>query len=190
MSDVARKSFIATVVAVAVIVSALALWHLRVLVALLLLAIVIASAMRPGIEWLRAHRVPRGVGVLIHYAGLLVAIGVFLWLVVPRALAQIENALGTVPTSTSDVAAAAKKSHGTKHEILIALQHRLERLPSGAGLIHPAITYGRTALEVLVGVFFTFAVAAYWVFEKERAQELVLGLSKRPVGGGSGTPGI
>jgi len=179
MGDTARKAFVATTVAVAVIAAALALWHLRLLVALLLLAIVIASAMRPGIEFLHNRRVPRALGVAIHYAGFLVAVGLLFWLIVPRALDQIEAALGTLPTSTSDVAAAARKSHGIKHEILVGLQHRLERLPQGTGLIHPAVTYGRTALEILIGIFFTFAVAAYWIFEKRRAQALVLGLVAR-----------
>jgi predicted PurR-regulated permease PerM len=179
MGDVARKSFVATVVAVAVIVSAFALWQLKVLIALLLLAIVVASAMRPGIEWLHNRRVPRSVGVLVHYLGLVVVIGLLLWLIVPRALDQTQSALGTLPTSSSAVAKAASQSHGVKHEILVAIQHRLERLPNGAGLIHPAVTYGREALKVLVGFFFVFAVAAYWVFEKGRAQDVVLQLAKR-----------
>jgi predicted PurR-regulated permease PerM len=177
MSETARKSLVATAVSVAVIAGALALWHLRVLVALLLLATIIAAAVRPGVEALHRHRVPRGVGVAIHYVGLLLAIGLLLWLIVPRALNQIESALGTLPTSTSDVAAAARKSHGIKHEILIGLQHRLERLPRGTGLIHPAVTYGRTALEILVAIFFVFAVAAYWIFEKKRAQGLIVRLA-------------
>jgi predicted PurR-regulated permease PerM len=178
MGDVARKSFVATVVAVAVVVSAIALWQLRVLIALLLLAIVFASAMRPGIEWLHARRIPRSVGVLLHYAAVLIVIGLLLWLIVPRALDQTENALGTLPTSSSDVAQAARNSHGVKHDVLVAIQHRLERLPSGAGLIHPAVTYGQEALKVLVAIFFVFAIAAYWIFEKERAQTVMLGLAK------------
>ena len=179
MRDTARKSLVATSVAVGVVAVALALWHLRVLVALLLLAIVISAAVRPGVEFLRKHGVPRALGVAIHYAGFLAAIGLLLWLIVPRALNQVEAALGTLPTSASDVAEAARKSHGIKHEILVGIQHRLERLPHGTGLIHPAITYGRTALEILVGFFFTFAVAAYWIFEKRRAQALVLVLAPR-----------
>ena len=179
MRETAQKSFVATSVAVAVVAVALALWHLKVLVALLLLALVISSAMRPGVEWMHRHRIPRGFGVTFHYAGFLIAIGLLLWLIVPRALDQVEAALGTLPTSTADVAEAARKSHGIKHDILLGIQHRLERLPRGSGLIHPAVTYGRTALEVLVGIFFTFAVAAYWIFEKEKAQALILGLSKR-----------
>jgi predicted PurR-regulated permease PerM len=179
MSDTARKSFIATLVAVLVIAGALALWHLKVLVALLLLALVISSAIRPGVEFLHRHRVPRALGVAIHYVAFLAVIAFLLWLIVPRALDQVESAVGTIPTSAQDVAKAAKQSHGIKHEILVGLQHRLERLPQGTGLIHPAVTYGRQALEILVGVFFTFAVAAYWIFEKERAQTLILSLVKR-----------
>ena len=175
--DTARKSFVATLVAVAVVASAFALWQLRVLVALLLLAVIIASAMRPGVEWLHERRIPRPIGVAIHYLGFLAAIGLLLWLIVPRALDQTEKAIGTIPTSAGDVADAAKHSHGIKHEILLGLQHRLERLPSGGGLIHPAVTYGRTALEILVAIFFTFSIAAYWIFEKERAQEVFASLA-------------
>jgi predicted PurR-regulated permease PerM len=176
MSDTARKSFIATLVAVLVIAGALAVWHLKVLVALLLLALIISSAMRPGVEWLQRHRIPRPLGVAIHYVVFLLVIAFLLWLIVPRALDQIGTAVGGIPTSTQDVARAAKHSHGIKHEILVGLQHRLERLPQGTGLIHPAVTYGRQALEILVGIFFTFAVAAYWIFEKEKAQTVILGL--------------
>jgi predicted PurR-regulated permease PerM len=180
MSDTARKSFIATLVAVLVIAGALAVWHLKVLVALLLLALIISSAMRPGVEWLQRHRIPRPLGVAIHYIGFLLVIAFLLWLIVPRALDQIGAAVGGgIPTSTQDVATAAKHSHGIKHEILVGLQHRLERLPQGTGLIHPAVTYGRQALEILVGIFFTFAVAAYWIFEKEKAQTVILGLVRR-----------
>jgi predicted PurR-regulated permease PerM len=179
MSDTARKSFVATLVAVLVIAGALALWHLKVLVALLMLALIISSAMRPGVEWLHRHRIPRALGVAIHYVAFLAVIGFLLWLIVPRALDQVEAAVGTIPTSAQDVATAAKRSHGIKHEVLVGLQHRLERLPQGTGLIHPAVTYGRQALEILVGIFFTFAVAAYWIFEKEKAQTLIIGLVKR-----------
>jgi predicted PurR-regulated permease PerM len=182
VGETARKTFVATLIAVGVVVGALALWHLKVLVALLLLAVIIASAMRPGIEWLHRRRIPRPVGVALHYVGFLGVIALLLWLIVPRALDQISAALGGIPTSPQDVAPAVKHSTGIKHEILLGLQHRLDRLPHGSGLIHPAVAYGRTALEVFVAIFFTFAVAAYWIFEKERAQGLFVRLAKRKNG--------
>ncbi len=73
------------------IAGALALWHLKVLVALLLLALVISSAMRPGVEFLHRHRIPRALGVAIHYVAFLAVIAFLLWLIVPRALDQVEG---------------------------------------------------------------------------------------------------
>jgi predicted PurR-regulated permease PerM len=140
--------------------------------------VIIASAMRPGVEWLNQRHVPRALGVAIHYLGFVCAIGFLLWLIVPRALDQTETAIGTLPTSKADVAEAASQSHGIKHEILVGIQHRLERLPNGTDLIHPAVTYGRTALEVLVGILFTFTIASYWIFDKGRAQEALANLAR------------
>ncbi len=42
----------------------------RLVIALLFLGFVIAAAMRPRVEWLTRARVPRGIGVLLHYLGL------------------------------------------------------------------------------------------------------------------------
>jgi predicted PurR-regulated permease PerM len=157
MPGTARRAATATIVAVAIIVLALALWKLRVIIALLFLGFVIASAMRPSVEWLhRRARVPRGIGVVIHYLGLLAAIGLFLYLVVPVAITQIDHAIGQVPTSRSQLHTAAVHSHGIRHEILSAVDKRLRQLPSGGSLLHPAITVTKTLFEIVVGILFMF----------------------------------
>ena len=76
----ARKTATATLVAVAIVVAALALWKLRVVIALFFLGIMIASAMRPSVEWLLPARtaVPRSVGVILHYLGFIAAVALFL----------------------------------------------------------------------------------------------------------------
>jgi predicted PurR-regulated permease PerM len=172
MVEIAKKAFVATLVAVAVVVSALALWKLKLIISLLFLAVIIAAAMQPGIDALRRRRVPRGVGILVHYAGLFGVVALLLWLVVPRARDQISEAIGNLPTAT-------KNSTGIKHEILKYIQQKLNHLPSGSSLVHPALTIGVKAFEVLIGIFFTFAAAAYWTFERTRAQRLVTSLLPR-----------
>ena len=180
MPGTARRAATATIVAVAIIVLALALWKLRVVIALLFLGFVIASAMRPSVEWLhRRARVPRSVGVVLHYLGLLAAIGLFLYLVVPVAITQIDHAVGQVPTSRSQLHIAAVHSHGIRHEILTAVDKRLRQLPSGGSVLHPAITVTRTLFEILVGILFVFAVGAYWIFERDQAIALVQSLLPR-----------
>ena len=121
MPGTARRAATATLVAVSIIVAALALWELRLVIALFFLGIVIASAMRPSVEWLyRRTGLPRSVGVVLHYVGFLAAIGLFLYLVVPVAITQIDHAIGQVPTSRSQLHHAAVHSHGIRHEILSA----------------------------------------------------------------------
>jgi predicted PurR-regulated permease PerM len=177
MAGTARRAAIATLVGLSIVVAALALWKIKAVIALIFLGFVVASAMRPGVEWLhRAARIPRGVGILLHYGLLLGFIALLLWLIVPRALSQIEQAVGHVPTSTSELRHQAKTSTGIKHEILVAVQKRLKRLPSVGSLVHPAITVTKTAFEVLIGIFFMFAVGAYWIAERDRAIGLVQSL--------------
>src|SRR5437588_3201577 len=113
MKETAKRAAVATLIVIALVAVALALWKLKLVLALVFLGIIIAAAMRPGIEWLRRHRVPRGIALLIHYVGVFGLIALLLWLAVPRALTQVESALGTngIPTKASDLRHAASHSH-------------------------------------------------------------------------------
>ena len=124
----ARRAAIATLVAGGIIVVALALWKLRLVVALLFFAMIIAAAMRPSIDWLAAHRVPRPAGLALHYLALLGAIAVAIAFAAPRALDQVNHALS--PSGKAQIAREAKHSTGIKHEVLVAVQKRLKHLPS------------------------------------------------------------
>jgi predicted PurR-regulated permease PerM len=148
-------------------------------IALLFLAFIIAAAMRPSVEWLARRRIPRGAGILLHYAVLFALIGLLLWAIVPRAIDQVDNALGGFPTSSSELQRETIQSTGFKHEILKRVQDALDELPSGSDLINSGLSLTFTAFEVLVGIFFTLACAAYWIFERERAELLVMSLLPR-----------
>jgi predicted PurR-regulated permease PerM len=163
MQDTARKALVASLI----------------VLALLFLALIIAAAMRPSVEWLARRRIPRGVGILVHYAVLAGLIGLLLWTVVPRAIDQVDNALGGIPTSSSELERQTSQSTGFKHEILVRVQDGLDELPSGAELVDSSLSLTFTAFEVLIGIFFTFACAAYWIFERERAELLVMSLLPR-----------
>jgi predicted PurR-regulated permease PerM len=176
MRATAKQAFIAAVVFVGVVALALALWKLRLLIALLFLAFIVAAAMRPSVEALRdRYRIPRGGGILLHYAALAGLLGLLLWLVVPRAIDQIQRA-----TSSERLESQARQTTGVKHDLLVGLQNRLEDLPSGAQLVDPALEVTLTAFEIFIGFFFVLAAAAYWIFERDRAVDLVASLVPRP----------
>jgi predicted PurR-regulated permease PerM len=174
MGATARRTFVATLVVVGVVATALALWKLKIVIALVFLGFVIAAAMRPGVERLAQWRVPRPLGVALHYLALAGAIALLVWLVVPRALDQVDQAIGGVPTSQQELDQRAKHSTGIKHQFFVGLQKRLKKVPSASSVVHGAVGIGVKALEGLVGVFFVLATAAYWIFERDRAVAVVL----------------
>jgi predicted PurR-regulated permease PerM len=171
--SIARRTLVATAVAVATVALALALWKLKLVVTLVFVAMTWAAAMRPGVDWLRRHRIPRAAGVLLHYLVLLGLIALFLAFVVPQLVHEVQAALTTSGKPNPH-------PHGVKEQILSSLQRRLSHLPSVSKLVHPALSAGEEALKVLVGVFFTFATAAYWIFERDRFIDFVTSFVARP----------
>jgi len=180
MTETAKRAAIAALVIGGVVVLALAFWKIRLLVALLFFAFIIAAAMRPGIEALRRRRIPRGVGIAVHYLAFFAFVAAILWLVVPRATEQVSNALGDLPSSSQELEEEASQATGMRREILEGVQDRLQELPSASELVDPALELGFLGFEILIGLFFVFASAAYWIFERDRAVDLVTSLIPRP----------
>jgi len=178
MLDTAKRAAIVTLVVVGIVVATLALWQLRLVVGLLFSAMIIAAAMRPSIDWLSRHRVPAPLGLALHYLALVGAIAVALAFAVPAALHQVDHALS--PSGKAEVARAAQHSKGVKHQVLSALQKQLNNLPKRDGLVQPVLGIGIKAFEVLIGVLFTFAAAAYWIFERDKAVDVLCSLLPRP----------
>jgi predicted PurR-regulated permease PerM len=178
MKETAQRVALSTLIVVAIVVTALALWKLKLVLTLVFLAFILAAALRPGIERLARAGIPRGFGLLIHYVVLIGLIALALWMVVPRAVDQVQSALGG--TTKAQIHKEAKRSKGIKHEVLTAIDKRLREVPKAGDLLHPAVEVTLKVFEILLGIFFVLAAAAYWIFERERAVDFVASLLPRP----------
>jgi predicted PurR-regulated permease PerM len=178
MKKTAQRVALSTLVVIAIVAAALALWKLRLVLALVFLAFILAAALRPGIERLARTGIPRGLGLLIHYAVLIGLIALALWIVVPRAVDQVQNALGG--TTKAQIHEEAKQSKGIKHDVLTAIDKRLREVPKASQLLDPAVELTLKVFEVVLGIFFVLAAAAYWIFERARAVDFVASLLPRP----------
>jgi len=178
MKETAQRVALSTLIVIAIVATALALWKLKVVLALVFLAFILAAALRPGIERLARAGIPRGFGLLIHYVVLIGLIALTLLMVVPRAVDQVQSALGG--TTKAQIHQEAKSSKGIKHELLTAIDKRLREVPKAGDLLHPAVEVTLKVFEILLGIFFVLAAAAYWIFERERAIDFVASLLPRP----------
>jgi len=178
MKATAERVALSTLIVIAIVALALALWKLKLVLALVFLALILAAALRPGIDRLGRAGVPRGLGLAIHYLAIAALLTVALWFVVPRAVEQVQNALGGSPNTKKHKEAANSK--GIKHEVLTAIDKRLREVPKTSELLHPAVEVTLKVFEVVLGVFFVLASAAYWIFERDRAVDFVTSLLPRP----------
>ena len=146
------------------------------LLALLFVAFTIVCGDAAGVEALARRHVPRPLGVALHYAAFIGLLALFSRLRRPGPAR----------------AGAARDRHRPERQgcrPATSLQDKRPRRPRTApaasaegqpSSIHPALAIGEKALAVLVGVFFTFAAAAYWLFERDRAIDLVTSFLPRP----------
>jgi predicted PurR-regulated permease PerM len=178
MADSAKRVALSTLIVIAIVVGALALWKLKLVIALVFLGFIVAAAMRPGIERLRSAGLPRAIGLLLHYAVFAALLALVLWLVVPRAIDQVQNALAG--DTKAQIHREAKQSTGIKHELLTALDRRLREVPKAGAFLHPAVEVTLKVFETIIGLFFVLATAAYWIFERDRAVGFVASLLPRP----------
>ena len=178
MKATAERVALSTLIVIAIVALALALWKLKLVLALVFLALILAAALRPGIDRLGRAGVPRGLGLAIHYLAIAALLTVALWFVVPRAVDQVQNALGG--STQAEIHQEAANSKGIKHEVLTAIDKRLREVPKTSELLHPAVEVTLKVFEVVLGVFFVLASAAYWIFERDRAVDFVTSLLPRP----------
>ena len=161
----------ATAAALAVGAVAFGLWKVRDIVVLLLLALTLAAAIRPGVEWLNRRRVPQPLAILVFFVLVGGVLGIFCWLAVPPAIHQIGHAL-----NRNDLSAAAG-SGGVRERVLTWVQQHLHKLPTGTEILHPVATYGHKATNAIVAIFFTVAATWYWVSERDPMIELLSSLA-------------
>jgi predicted PurR-regulated permease PerM len=179
LTDTARRAFVASMVVGGVLVLALALWKLKIVIALVFFAFTIAAAMRPGVDALRRRHVPRALGIALHYVALIAFIAALLALVVPVAIDQVTEAIDRLPSSGAELEERAEETTGLEHELLVGLQRALEDLPRARELVDPALDLTLLGFEIVIGIFFTLASAAYWIYERDRAIALVTALVPR-----------
>lgn len=170
-SDLTLRVAKATAAALAVVALAAGTWQVRSVLILLLMSVTFAAAIRPGVEWLSRHRVPRSIGILLHFLVAGAAVALLLWLAVPPALHQIGHALG------HGAGTGGAHSTGIGDRALAWVQMHLDRLPSATALVHPVATYGHKAGEAVVAVFFTLAATWYCVSERDSIMALLTALT-------------
>jgi predicted PurR-regulated permease PerM len=168
LPHVALLTLVGGVVGLAVVAVTLALWEGRVVMLLLFLAYTLGAATRPGVDSLVRMGVPRALALVGHFALLFSVIALLLWLIVPVAFDQTQQALADAPSNPT--ATNQDLLHSVRGQALNSLESKLEDISEPSAALSTLVG----TLSALAGVAFTLAAAAYWVVERDRLVNVVL----------------
>ncbi|MCA9872942.1 MAG: AI-2E family transporter [Ardenticatenaceae bacterium] len=181
-----RRLILWTLGVTAVIVFFGLLIHFQLLLLLLLTAIIVSTAVRPGIVWLEKRGVPKSIGLLLLY--ILIALFAFslLWYTLPMITEQGT----TMRQSLAEGYAFLRQSlmrlpNILVRRLLIVLPEDLPRLVAAANNANNqnpdlALQQGRRLLTGLLQIVAIATLAFYWTLEGEHIKQAIFLLIPLP----------
>lgn len=129
-------------------------WLLRDLVLLVLTAIVIASAIEPGIAFFCRQRLPRFVSALGMYLAVFGALFVLIYFFLPPIVADAASFLSTVPQYLNTLAVPGSFSGLANATDILGSQHQAQVILKALGSLQSAFSASGSGVVQLFATFF------------------------------------
>ena len=152
---------------VAILLALVIIYLIRDVLIALIFAVIVASAMEPGIEWLKRYRVPRLLGVILIYFAVGAIFSLLIYLVVPLLLEELRTFSASYPGLQERVKQGVSQAGALPllsylvfdPEALLTLPSQyLERL--GGGIISFASAVFGGIFSFILIIIFSFYLAA------------------------------
>ncbi|MDQ3810648.1 MAG: AI-2E family transporter, partial [Chloroflexota bacterium] len=168
--------FRAAVIVAAVVLGVLLVWRIQEVLFLLAVAILLATALEPLVNALRRGPFTRGIGVLVIYTLLVLAIGIPTYLALPGVLQQTDQFIRELPgrleglrpyarSAPAPIQQAAESvvAEGASAAANPAPPSREQLLEAGVAAAHAAFNF-----------IMVFVVAFYWLLEHATLKGVLL----------------
>ncbi|MDO8584412.1 MAG: AI-2E family transporter [bacterium] len=155
---------------IAILAGLWVLWMIQDIVLYVFIALLVAGLMYPMAHWAKAHRIPRGLAVVVSYILLLGVFGLVIALLVPAVLSEVKNLAST----EGGIWQWFHQAAGSTQLFLIkyGIGGSLQELFQGWGHIQFTAT---KLVDVLIGIFggiagfLTVLVLSFYVIVEENA---------------------
>jgi predicted PurR-regulated permease PerM len=142
------------VTVILVCLGAYVLWLLRDLALLILTAIVIASAIEPGVAFATRQRIPRFFAVLFMYALVFGSVFALIYFFFPPIIADAADFLSSVPQYLDTLSVPASFSGISRATDLLGSSDQLQSILGTLGTLQNAFSSSSTGVLQLVATFF------------------------------------
>ncbi len=146
--------------------------------ALMFIAVLLATALEPFIGWVRSHApiVPRSAAILGVYLAFFALVAVFCVFVLPIAAGQATQSIGRIPKLLDDTQAWAGtiQQEQLRETVLSLVDAARARLAVQAPSPDVVVQVGITAAEVFAAVGTILAIVFFWLVGHARLQRYAL----------------
>ncbi len=137
-SQVVRTIVIALLTAAVVLGALYLLWQIRTFIGWCVLALLLAVVLNPAIDWLQRRRVPRTLGIVLTYLGMVAALILIAGIFVPLLVNELSNLISFIVTVVQDPTGMTEYLRNNLEQfglgfLVDTLSARLAELPSQLG---------------------------------------------------------
>jgi predicted PurR-regulated permease PerM len=160
----------------AVVLAVMFVWRVQEVLFLLLLALLLATAIEPLVDRLRRGPFNRGLGVLVVYTCIVLAIALPAYLLLPDLLAQSVIFFQDLPAQIATLRGYLSMTPGPVQQ---AAAQAIDQGASAAASPAPAeanqlLEAGVAAAHSAFDAIMVFVLAFYWIVERDRLRHLAL----------------
>jgi predicted PurR-regulated permease PerM len=147
--------------------------------ALVFVAVILASGLQPVIAWIRGHvRIGRGPAILLVYGGFLAVVVGMAFVVVPAAAGQLDRVAASLPPFFDRARQWAEtlRPSGLASSVsaLIDAAAHTVRVPTDGPAPGQVIQLGLTVAQAVISVLTLLTVVYFWLTEHARLQRYAL----------------
>lgn len=153
------------------------LWKLWFVLVMVIIALVLATTLRPMVVWLEEHKVPRTAAVAIVFTGLIGAAVLLCLITVPPLIAQVGDILEKAPSLQKQLAEQMRDSRLLRGLASTVQNARVSELTAKAGQL--ALAYGSEILIMIGEAVTVVFLALYFVSGREREQAALFAVLPR-----------
>ncbi|KDA05199.1 permease [Microbacterium sp. CH12i] len=174
--------FLVTLGALAAILLGIALSNLSTVIIYIALALFVALGLDPAVRFLERRGLSRGVSVLIVLFGLIVILGLILWMIIPVVVEQITMFVKSVPDlikdfAASDIYATLNAQFGEQFQSLVGdVQSFLTNPANIAAIGGGALQVGASIASGISGMVIVLVLVIYFVATLPGIKEAMLRL--------------
>ncbi len=164
----------------------LVFWEFRLAIGLFLISLVVASVLRPVVDSLSSHKVPRGLALTFTYMGVVIFLVALIFFMVGPLMIELQGLASDLPKTYQQVHSAWLNGSWLQRTIATNFpdfNKFLNSLPGGQLniVLQSFMNITRTTLELGSDVIIVFALSIYWSADEEHFKRLWLSLLPSPV---------